>query len=219
MLLSLAALLLLAVLAARGGSAVPRGAGLVLGAPRTIRPVQAPPRLPSVRLNPVLGIGLSSVFAIALGALLLSLAALLVLLSSLRLRRRRLALERVPESGDPVGGGDGEIVQNLLRGTRAASQRLRQRLGGPPGDAVCEAWLALEEAAAGCGTARRPDQTPTEFTGAVLAEHDVDPAALATLRGLYQRARFARPGVLTEADAVAAVAALDRIADTLAGAP
>lgn len=219
MLLSLAALLLLAVLAARGGSAVPRGAGLVLGAPPTIRPPQAPPRLPSVPLDPVLGIGLSSAFAIALVALLVSLAALLVLLSSLRVRRRRLAVERVPEHGDPIGGGDGEIVQNLLRGTRSASQRLKQRVGGPPGDAVEEAWLALEEAAAGCGTARRPEQTPTEFTGAVLAEHDVDPAALATLRGLYQRARFARPGVLTEADAVAAIAALDRIADTLAGAP
>jgi hypothetical protein len=83
---------------------------------------------------------------------------------------------------------------------------------------VQEAWLALEEAAAECGTARRPDQTPTEFTGAVLAGHDVDPMALATLRGLYQRARFGLPGSVTEADVATAITALDRIATTLAGA-
>lgn len=218
LLVSLATLLLLAVLATRGRSAVPRGRGLVFPSEPALGVDQAPVRLPPpVPLNPVLGIGLSSTIAIALVGLLLCLGALLVVLASIRLRRRRLELERASDHGDQAVGGDGEMVGNLLRGTRSALRRLQQRVGGPPGDAVQEAWLALEAAAAGCGTARRPDQTPTEFTGAVLAAHDVDPVALATLRGLYQRARFGVPDSVTEADAATAITALGRIADTLAG--
>ncbi|HEX3647743.1 MAG TPA: DUF4129 domain-containing protein, partial [Pseudonocardiaceae bacterium] len=166
-------------------------------------------------INPVLGIGLSSVIAVALVAFLFCAGAVFVLLAATRVRRRRLARDRVPEHGEPIGAGEGEVALTLLRGTRSALELLRQRAGGPPSDAVQAAWLALEAAAAECGTSRRPHQTPTEFTSAVLAEHDVDDTALATLRGLYQRARFGEPESVTESDADAAVAALERIADAL----
>jgi hypothetical protein len=219
MLLSLAALLLLAVLATRGRSAVPRGRGLVLGALPTTTPhgVTQHVRTPKApRLSPALGIGLSTGIVIALVAFLFGLVMVLLLLASLRLRRRRrLRLEPQPEHGEQAAGGDAGAGLTLLRGTRSALARLRQRAGGPPSDAVQQAWLALESAAAGSGTERRPDQTSTEFTSAVLAAHAVDQVALATLRGLYQRARFGLPDSVTEADAEAAIAALDRIAATL----
>lgn len=220
LLLSLAVLLLLAVLATRGGSAVPRGRGLLVhGQPITVRPhlpVNPIRNVPRV-LNPVLGIGLSSVIALALVAFLFSASMVFVVLATTRIRRRRRAeRERVANRGEPSGDVGGEVALTLLRGTRSALALLRQRAGGPPSDAVQAAWLALEQAAAECGTTRRPHQTPTEFTSAVLAEHDVDDTALATLRGLYQRARFGQPDSVTESDADAAVAALERIADALA---
>ncbi|MGI5191531.1 DUF4129 domain-containing protein [Promicromonospora sp. CA-289599] len=59
-----------------------------------------------------------------------------------------------------------------------------------PRDAVVAAWVALEEAAARAGTHRDPAQTPTEFTGTVLANTPAPPTAVARLRTLYQRARF-----------------------------
>ncbi|MEU4388783.1 DUF4129 domain-containing protein [Promicromonospora sp. NPDC023805] len=59
-----------------------------------------------------------------------------------------------------------------------------------PRDAVVAAWVALEEAAARAGAHRDPAQTPTEFTGTVLAKTPAPPAAIARLRTLYQRARF-----------------------------
>lgn len=59
-----------------------------------------------------------------------------------------------------------------------------------PRDAVVAAWVALEEAAARAGAHRDPAQTPTEFTGTVLAKTPAPPAAVARLRTLYQRARF-----------------------------
>lgn len=216
--MSLAVLLLLAVLATRGGSAVPHGKGLVLlggppQAPTQPAPV-APPRTPG-NLNPVLGVGISTVIVIALIAYLFGVIAFVVLLATLRRRRRRLDLRRDTTSTDTGVGADEVMVETLLRGTRSALTELRQRTGGPPSDAVQRAWLALEEAAAESGTPRSPEQTPTEFTGAVLGAHDVDQTAVDTLRGLYQRARFGRPDTVTEPDAETAIDALERIAATL----
>ncbi|HEX5115897.1 MAG TPA: DUF4129 domain-containing protein [Pseudonocardiaceae bacterium] len=220
LLLSLAVLLLLAVLAARGRSAVPRGQGLVIHGALTTRPrptqTAVPLGLGHKVINPALGIGLSTIIAIALVAFLFTGTMVLVLVAMTRVRRRRRDSDAKVNRGEPSNGSDAEMVLTLLRGTRSALALLRQRAGGPPSDAVQAAWLALEEAAAECGTTRRPHQTPTEFTSAVLAEHDVDQAALATLRGLYQRVRFGRADSVTEADADAAVAALERIADALA---
>jgi hypothetical protein len=211
-------LLLLAVLATSGGSAVPHGRGFVLNggevAPRAAPPASGATNLPG-RLNTIVGVGLSTTVALALIAYLIGLLMFIVLLTTIRFRRRRRERERISDTGDDAVGEDGLVTSTLLRGTRSALAGLRQRSSGPPGDAVQRAWLALEEAAAESGTRRRPDQTSTEFTSAVLAQHTVDPAALATLRGLYQRARFGAPDSVTEADADTAIAALDRIADTL----
>ncbi|HEX4703490.1 MAG TPA: DUF4129 domain-containing protein [Pseudonocardiaceae bacterium] len=217
-LLSLAALLLLAVLATRGGSAVPHGNGLVVrgggdnGRITSFGPAGG--HVPT-KLNTMVTAGLSSVLAIVLVAYLVAAVMVVVALASLRWRRARKLLLRGAPAEDLSDGRDATTAVVLLRGARAALVRLRQRAGGPPSDAVQQAWLVLEEAAAEGGTARRPDQTSTEFTGAVLTEHDVDPAALATLRALYQRARFGHPDMVTEADAEAAIDALDRIADIL----
>jgi hypothetical protein len=55
---------------------------------------------------------------------------------------------------------------------------------------VIAAWVALEDEAAFQGAARDPAQTPTEFTTALLAHTPAPAEAVATLRGLYHRARF-----------------------------
>jgi len=76
---------------------------------------------------------------------------------------------------------------------------------------VVAAWLTLEDAAASSGAPRRDHETPTEFTGALLDRYEVDTEAAATLRGLYQRARFGEPDRVTERDAASAAEALERI--------
>jgi hypothetical protein len=214
-LLALAALLLLAVLATRGASAVPHGNGLVVRGSTNGTLTSSPPGRAGGHLNPALLAGASTFVAIVLVACLVAGVMILGAVASVRLRRRRIALRRDGAADEEFEGRDAGAAMVLLRGARAAVARLRRRAGGPPSDAVQQAWLVLEEAAAESGTARRPDQTSTEFTGAVLAAHDVDPGAMATLRTLYQRARFGRPDAVTDADADRAVDALDRIADTL----
>jgi hypothetical protein len=216
-LLALAALLLLAVLATRGASAVPHGNGLVLrgSSDGHLSGGGSGGRTPVGHVNEVLLAGASTFVALVLLACLVAGVMILGALASVRFRRRRLALRRAGAEDEEFDGKATAAAMVLLRGARAALARLRQRAGGPPSDAVQQAWLVLEESAAECGTARRPEQTSTEFTGTVLAAHDVDPGALSTLRVLYQRARFGRPDSLTERDAERAVDALDRIADTL----
>lgn len=215
LLLSLAALLLLAVLATRGRSAVPHGRGLVLGRVTTT-PRDLPPPTPpgnGSRLNTLVGLGATTVLLIALAAVLIAGAMTVTLVASLRWRRRiRFRRSHVPTDGDPGAGTGDDVTLALVRGARSALTLLRQRTGGPPEDAVQQAWLALERAAADCGTTRRPEQTATEFTSALLDAHTVDRGSVATLRRLYQRARFGRPGSVTEVDARLAVDALDRIA-------
>ncbi|WP_277210348.1 DUF4129 domain-containing protein [Isoptericola croceus] len=81
-----------------------------------------------------------------------------------------------------------------------------------PGDAVVAAWVALEDAAAEHGTTRHPAQTPTEFTQDVLDATPAPPAHVATLRALYQRARFTThptgdDDVATARDALTRIAA------------
>lgn len=64
-----------------------------------------------------------------------------------------------------------------------------------PTDAVLAAWVALEQAAERSGVARRPADTPTEFTVRVLTATEADAGAVRALLALYHRARFARGGV------------------------
>jgi hypothetical protein len=218
LLLGMAGLLLLAVLATRGGSAVPRGKGLLLDGPARAQVSQPPQPVlhGDGRLSPVTTVSLSVILGIILVIYLGAVAIVVVLIASIRWRRRVRQHRIMYDTGTDDGAENLATGMVLLRGARRAAQLLRQRPGGPPADAVQQAWLALEEAAADSGTARRPDQTATEFTAAVLAAHEVDIGALDTLRDLYHRARFAAPGAVTDADADIALAALDRIIASLA---
>lgn len=216
LLLSLAVLLLLAVLATRGGSAVPRGNGLILRGPEAVgRTITQTANFGGGHQNSVISAGLSGVVALVLLLYLAAMVALIAALTTIRFRKTRRAAYRGGPDDDEYEGKGTASAMALLHGARSALLDLRQRAGGPPSDAVVRAWLVLEESAAESGTARRPEQTSTEFTADVLGAHDVDPAALRTLRSLYQRARFGQPDSVTEQDADAAAAALDRIADTL----
>jgi hypothetical protein len=221
LLLSMTALLLLAVLATRGQSGIPHGPGLVA------RPHPPPPVVQTMTRNPSLSgpLGIAATATVGVVVLLVIAGVLafillgVIFLASLRFHRRRRG-ERL--SRDAVAAGDEpdlSSAQTLLRGARAAAVRMRLPGGGPPSDAVQAAWVALETAAGECGTPRRADRTSTEFTSEVLAAHQVSADAVATLLRLYLRARFGPVGTVTSADAADAVAALDRIAADLTARP
>ena len=102
--------------------------------------------------------------------------------------RRQLQLDTEPATvptGPVAAEADAEVMR---RGARTALQLLDEI--PDPQDAVIRSWLALEQAAAASGIPRRPADSPTEFTGAVLASTAAEPAAVTLLLSLYQRARF-----------------------------
>lgn len=116
-----------------------------------------------------------------------------------------------------------DASEELRAAARAAGAALSHTRRGMSGaQAVIEAWLALETAAAGTGTARAPAQTPSEFTAALLRRHHADATATSTLLALYHRARFSpRPHIGAD-DVAAADHALGEILRTIApesGAP
>jgi hypothetical protein len=74
-----------------------------------------------------------------------------------------------------------------------------------PADAIVRAWLGLQETAEESGIARRPAETPTEFTSRILSRAFADDAAVRTLLRLYLRTRFGDHPVTS--DEVAAVRA------------
>ena len=86
-----------------------------------------------------------------------------------------------------------------------------------PRRAVIGCWLRLEAAAASAGTQRRPDDTPADLVGRMLAAHAVSAEPLEELAGLYRRARYA-PGDVDEPMRAAARATLTRLRDELAHA-
>jgi Domain of unknown function (DUF4129) len=59
-----------------------------------------------------------------------------------------------------------------------------------PADAIVQAWLGLQETAEESGLARRPAETPTEFTSRILRGALADDRAIKTLLRLYLRTRF-----------------------------
>lgn len=80
-----------------------------------------------------------------------------------------------------------------------------------PTDAVLRAWVALEGAASRSGVPRAPADTPTEFTGRVLATTNADRAAVDALLHLYHQARFSWHG-LSSADREQARSCLEGLA-------
>ncbi|UFU03965.1 DUF4129 domain-containing protein [Ruania suaedae] len=122
-----------------------------------------------------------------------------------------------PEGPDPAatlaGTGPAEAepdIPVLHRGARAAALHL-ERIG-PPRDAIVAAWLTLEEAAQASGVRRRPAQTPTEFTAAVLTRTGTDADGVTRLLRLYHGARFStrEPGAAEVAAAIEALEAITR---------
>ncbi len=155
------------------------------------------------------GGSLVAVFIVLIAAVLIMMIGMVSALRSAKRRRRG-----VGPTTDPTDAGGLEASDVLVRGARDALYELQTRKGGPPRDAVVFAWLRLEQAAADSGTGRQPHETPTEFTGALLARHHVDQDATGALRTVYQRARFGVDEV-TEQDARTAHDALERIVHDL----
>jgi hypothetical protein len=98
-------------------------------------------------------------------------------------------------------------------GDSADAQRAALRRGSPR-NAIVECWLLLEAAVIDAGVERRPADTSTELTERVLAEHEVDAAAIAQLAGLYREARFS-DHEMSEPSRRAAIDALDRVHHSL----
>jgi len=208
-LLVVAAMLVLAVAAARGESAVPRGGPL--GAVSDPPEASVTPQAEKVERNFFLdllgGLTTGMLLLLVVAMLLVGAAAILAGLT----RRRRLARPRLAvEIAGTEDAEPGMAVVDLAAAAKSARVALSRRVGGPPADAIVAAWLVLERAAAAAGTRRAPHETPTEFASHVLAAHQADATEL---RDLYHRARFG--GTVTAADVDAADQALSRLAATL----
>ncbi len=97
---------------------------------------------------------------------------------------------------------------------QAAVQRAAL-LGGAPRNAIVQCWLQLERDVAAAGLRRDPADTSLEFTERVLTRYAVDSEAIDDLAARYREARFS-DHQLDESDRDAALAALDRLHQTLA---
>ncbi len=87
--------------------------------------------------------------------------------------RRAVLIEEKPDT-TPAGviAADPDLPA-LVRGADEA-ERILAETGGVPRDLVLRCWLALEDAAQASGVPRRPSDSPTEFTGAVLRSTQAD---------------------------------------------
>ena len=217
-LLALLALLLLAVVAARGATAFQVEGLRVIVAQHPVPPKPAA-TLPNAPGNPAVAAAETFYFVLTIVALMFGAAAVVSLLA-MRVRRRHIRAMVTTRSADDstVDPSTHTSASALLQAGQQALRQFHANVGGPPSDRVIAAWLSLEEAATDSGTQRQPHQTPTEFVGSVLTEHEVDSGSLHKLRTLYGRARFGRPDAMTPADAEAAGVALDRIVADLAEA-
>lgn len=203
-LVAVGALVVLAVVAARGRSGIPIGES-VLGENAVWRIQEASRPAADSAAQPVAyGVGLVILLIAVL--LMFGLSVVVVAIPAIRFRLRRSRGTSAPAlMGGEGASDDGGWVAGAAR--RALSE-MDSRSGGPPGDAVIAAWVQLEREAAARGTERKPYQTPSEFTADVLANHDTDPAALRQLRALYHRARFGPDNNVTEQDVAQARRAL-----------
>lgn len=220
MLCAVLALLLFAVVSARGKSAIPgslRDIQLERGVGAPVGTGGVSPDENAFKVDVVDELQLVQA-AIVIAAMILLLIAFSVLIRRLQqLRRRPLRLGvGVQEADEEVGVLESHLQLRLRRAAETARTELAGRAGGPPGDAVIAAWLRLEEAAEHEGAGRKPHETATEFTSALLARYTTSEPAMDELRVLYQRARFGPPGEVGEDDVRTAVDALDRILHALA---
>jgi hypothetical protein len=219
LLITVAVVLLLAVLSTAGESAVQIGQGWIPG----FGPVDpAPPTEPDPSsrtddfetppaLRAAAVIGLLAIMLYVLVVLLIGVVMLVAGVRRSRQRRRRRVSAADVEAAADQERGDAEPPSNPIAGR---PDRPEPRAGGPPADAVVAAWLALERAGAEAGQARQLHETSTEYAAAVVTGLRLgDDAATAVhrLRGLYHRARYGGRGV-GEADARAAGEALARVA-------
>lgn len=145
---------------------------------------------------------------------ILIVAAALVAVVLWRMRSRfRFARQR----SRVVGGEPDPFTDDadeLRHAVESASQALhRRRASGS--EAIIDAWLALESAAASSGIDRSPAETPSEFTDRLLRHHQADGTAVTQLKRLYHRARFATDPDISDDDVTSAGDALAVILRTL----
>ena len=192
----IAAVLMVAVIAAGtagGWQLQPRGWWERLSPGSTASPINyEPPTQPP----PLTGLSpLQQWIAGALAVLVgLTLVVLLIYLVRWlwRQRPRRAVVVEGPPDTTPAGALAAEPdLPTLVRGAEAAELILAEA-DGVPRDLILRCWLALEEAAAASGAARRPADSPTEFAGQVLRSTQADPASVDTLLRLYHQARFSQ---------------------------
>ena len=129
--------------------------------------------------------------------------------------RRAVIYDEEPDVTPAGVIASGPDLPALLRGADAA-ERILTEAGGVPRDLVLRCWLALEEAALASGVPRRPADSPTEFTGAVLRSTRAERDSVDTLLRLYHRARFSEHEI-TDDDVRSARTAVIRLAATWRG--
>ena len=181
------------------------------GAPSYRQPASVPPPPTPASPPPPSGAEISSLVAPVFWALLV-LAALAVAFWVWRVLPRPAGKHRAGTGlGAQVPGQPEQPSAPAVQHGVGTARDLLDTVSDPT-DAVLAAWVALEQAAERSGVARRPADTPTEFTARVLTATEADAAAVQTLLGLYHRARFSAAGVGPDA-----VAEARRCLDTLAG--
>ncbi|MCL1870661.1 MAG: DUF4129 domain-containing protein [Promicromonosporaceae bacterium] len=214
-------LLALVVVGAATGPAWQLGGTAPSLAPVSPPPVaQAPPpTLPPVTPHPGEGAALGRWLA----GILVAVAAVAIFFLVRAVVRRIRAWERAPVEPPADGGAlapgallAGNLVDVPVLADAVDLALARLDAATTPHDAVVAAWVALEDAATRHGWERQPYETSTEFAGRLL---DVSPAPsrhTATLRRLYQHARFTTHPVTSDQVAQARTA-LEAIARALEG--
>jgi len=221
--------LALAVLAAATAGPAPRDPGrpLVVGVDPGASPSTPPPVANSAdeaspgRRTDQLRVEVPAEDLIVVGVLMAG------ALATLLLRRRRPRPDEAPpsEQGPVLRVGPTAVAEArplIDRALAAAQHELADGLHREPRDAVVACWLRLEEGAAAAGVPRRPSQTPTEFTAALLAgllPGEGERTALEDLRRLYGQARFGASPLPAGAPQRAAVALATVRAGLLAAGP
>jgi hypothetical protein len=101
---------------------------------------------------------------------------------------------------------------------RDADLQLELLLAGEPRNAIVACWERFEEQAERVGLARLSWETSAEFTLRLLDAVSADPVAVSDLAALYREARFSEHQI-TEAAREQAMAALQRVRDTVGSRP